>query len=32
MMLKTKVWIEKGALRCANLKVGWIREGILMWK
>ena len=30
--VEKKRWMEKWALRCANLKVGWIREGIIMLK
>ena len=29
--VQIKRWIQNGALRCANLKGGWIRVGI-RWK
>ena len=32
MMWKCKCGCKKGALRCANSKGGWIREGIMIWK
>ena len=32
MQVEKKGWMEKGALSWANIKVGWIREVVMMLK